>query len=213
MFWPYNNIIFLTYILQVYIAAWFTAPSAESSPRNDLRLLQDIYKYKEQNLLVAEVALKSFTGHLWYLSETLVGLSFFDSLVPDATKLEMVTALQKEGDEKPPRRIKVVESHIKTKRLSDFVSVNTLKLFTALSIEHGFLNDHPSTWKNNNHYEDGLNKIKGLRVVNDAAERGVALIQDFNGIITNQEVQKQYLLQVVEQHRKSHPNTNKTTII
>jgi hypothetical protein len=38
-------------------------------------------------------------------------------------------------------------------------------------------------------------------VVNDLAERGVALIQQFNSSMTRDEEQTQYLLQVVEQHR------------
>jgi hypothetical protein len=53
-------------------------------------------------------------------------------------------------------------------------------------------------------------KVKSLKVVNDAAERGVALIQTFNGILTNQEEEKQFLLQVVEKHRHDFPNPNKT---
>jgi len=39
--------------------------------------------------------------------------------------------------------------------------------------------------------------VRSLKVVNDAAERGVAMIQAFNGV-TNQEEQKQFILQVVE---------------
>jgi len=48
--------------------------------------------------------------------------------------------------------------------------------------------------------------------VNDAAERGIVLIQSFNGILTNQEEQKQNLLQVVEHHRQQYPNPNKSTM-
>ena len=43
--------------------------------------------------------------------------------------------------------------------------------------------------------------------VNEWAERGVALIQDFNSA-TKDEMQKQFLLQVVEQHRKNFTNCN-----
>jgi len=38
------------------------------------------------------------------------------------------------------------------------------------------------------------------------------LIQDFATSITNDETQKQYLLQVVEQQRKAVPNFNKDTV-
>ncbi|KAG0725682.1 hypothetical protein GWK47_038130 [Chionoecetes opilio] len=43
-------------------------------------------------------------------------------------------------------------------------------------------------------------------VVNDHAERGVALIQEFNGSLTKDEEQLQFLLQVVADHRKAFPD-------
>lgn len=96
--------------------------------------------------------------------------------------------------------------------MSDFVSKNTLKLFAVLDIPQDFLNQNPDTWENNKDFVDGCKRVQNLKVVNDAAERGISLIQTFNGIITNQEEQKQYLLQVVEQHRQKYPNPNKSTI-
>jgi hypothetical protein len=49
--------------------------------------------------------------------------------------------------------------------------------------------------------------------VNDAVERGVALIQSFNAVLTNQEEQKQFLLQVVEKHRQDFPSATKSAIL
>jgi len=80
-----------------------------------------------------------------------------------------------------------------------------------LDIQQDFLNHHPSTWGSNKNFVDGLKRVQNLKVVNDAAERGIALIQSFNGILTNQEEQKQYLLHVVEQHQQKYPNPNKST--
>jgi hypothetical protein len=52
-----------------------------------------------------------------------------------------------------------------------------------------------------------------LSVVNDTAERGVKLIQDFSAILTNDEEQKQFLLQAVQEHRTLFPDASKGTII
>lgn len=52
-----------------------------------------------------------------------------------------------------------------------------------------------------------------MRVVNDIAERGVALIEEYNKLITINEEQKQYLLLVVKQHRQKYPNTKKSTLL
>ena len=54
--------------------------------------------------------------------------------------------------------------------------------------------------------------LKNFKVVNDSAECGVALIKKFNRILTNDEEQKQYLLQIVADHRKQFPNACKKTL-
>ena len=52
-----------------------------------------------------------------------------------------------------------------------------------------------------------------MRVVNDAAERGVKLVTDCSQILTKDEQQLQLLLQVVEEHRNKFPDMKKSTIV
>lgn len=51
-----------------------------------------------------------------------------------------------------------------------------------------------------------------MKVVNDHAERGVALIQEYNGYLTHSEEQLQFLLHVVEDHRRIYPDCKKSTL-
>ena len=60
---------------------------------------------------------------------------------------------------------------------------------------------------------DGKQKVKSLKLVNDAAEWWIALISEYNDILCNNEKQKQYLHQVVENHRKNFPDSNKSTLL
>ncbi|KAJ8896580.1 hypothetical protein PR048_001924 [Dryococelus australis] len=62
-------------------------------------------------------------------------------------------------------------------------------------------------------YKQARATVQHLMIVNDNAERGVALMQEYNALITKNEDQKQYLLQVLEQHRHRYPNRKKTTLI
>jgi len=119
---------FNTFVLMVYLWSWFTAPCASSAPRNDLHLLKELESYKKINSDVANAAIKSFSGHLWYLSESLVGLALFDSKVPPATKSAMVAALDNKASADHPRRI-AFNSKRHEKQLSDFVSEHTRQLF------------------------------------------------------------------------------------
>jgi len=204
---------FNVFVLQVYIKAWYTCQSPVSAPRNDLELLKQLIAYKSENGTVAAAAIKSFCHHLWYLSETLVGLAFFDSAVSDDIKVAMVEALERPGCDEPPKRIEVEVKAVPLRQLPDFVTSNTVKLFIVLDIHTDFLQQHPSTWETNVSFQVARRRILSLKVVNDAAERGVALVQSFNAILTNQEEQKQYLLQLVEKHRKDFPDSNKQTIV
>ena len=76
-------------------------------------------------------------------------------------------------------------------------------------IQTEFLDKDPEEWESMPHYQRRKQVAKSLKVVNDVAERGVALIQNFNGPLTKHEEQKQYLLQVVEDHRKKFSDTKK----
>ncbi|KAK0062096.1 hypothetical protein Bpfe_008589 [Biomphalaria pfeifferi] len=69
------------------------------------------------------------------------------------------------------------------------------------------------TWKENDDYQEAFRIVQGLKVVNDCAERGVKLIQEYNSILTNYDQQKQYLLQLVQQHCHVLSDSKKTTAV
>lgn len=78
--------------MRIYAKYWYGAQSAPSAPGNDLQLLKDLKLYEETNPKVSKVALK-IMSQLWYLSEELVGLAFFDNKISLDTKKNMVKAL------------------------------------------------------------------------------------------------------------------------
>ena len=57
-----------------------------------------------------------------------------------------------------------------------------------------------------------LEQRQQLKVVNDLAERSIKLMSDYSTIITNDEEQKQCLLQTVEDQRKKYPDGRKQTL-
>lgn len=48
--------------------------------------------------------------------------------------------------------------------------------------------------------------------MNDAAEWGMKLIQEFNDILTKNEEEKQFILQIVADYRKQYPDVKKSTL-
>jgi hypothetical protein len=198
-----------------YIQAWFSAPEGISAPRNDLDFLDRLLRYSKIDNTVSTVAISKFLGHLWYLSEELIAFSFFDPLVPIQEKRDMLNALNsKSGSLNPSRRINLTDSDLeKALKPSLFVTTQTLAFFNILQIPTEFLRKDPELWNEDDDYETGQRVARSLKVVNDVAERGVALIQDFNEHFTRNEEQKQYVLQVISEHRKIFPDAKKQTVI
>lgn len=96
--------------------------------------------------------------------------------------------------------------------LEQFVSSTTARFFERFNIDKSFLELDPSIWPTHECYQSAFVYLNKLKVVNDVAERGVKLIEDYNKLLTKNEEQTQFLLQVVTDYRKRFPNSNKSTI-
>ena len=199
------------FITKVYLKYWFESPAANCAPRQDLELLCALSEYP--NTEIAKAATTAFGRHLWYLSETLVALGFFDDAVTIEEKHLMVLSLKEvEGSDEPLKRIQPFQ-HPTTKKLHNFVTKSTINFFTILGLSHEFLQVDPSDWEFQPEYQESKRLVLSLKVINDLAERGVALIQEFNSSLTRNEEQKQYLLQAVENHRKKFSAPTKSSAV
>lgn len=70
----------------------------------------------------------------------------------------------------------------------------------------------PASWDENISYLNAKETMKNLKVVNDTAERGVKLMQDFNGLLTADEEQREFILRCVQDHRRQYPDCRKETL-
>lgn len=199
------------FAVQLYVEAWFTAPSACSAPRQDLQLLKAIHNYGDSG--ISQVAMKKFLGHLWYLSEELVALAFFDDSLSTDAKHKMVNNLKNAGIENPPKRATVDLQTVETKELEDFVSANTSRFFEVTGLPCDFLSKDPTQWEEDDNYRSVRATVRSMRVVNDIAERGVALMDEYNLLHTNDEEQKQFLLLTVKNYRQQYPDRKKSTLM
>src|SRR6218665_1497562 len=125
----------------------------------------------------------------------------------------MVEGLRRVGEEDPLKRISVDQSTIPDRRLSSFVTRNTKNFFQVCAIPDYFQATDPDTWLSNSDYMVLEEIVRELRVVNDAAERGVALMQEFNVLLTKDEEQTQFAIQVIKEHRKRYPDSKKETLL
>ncbi|KAG0700640.1 hypothetical protein GWK47_025517 [Chionoecetes opilio] len=195
---------FTTFIVTTYVEPWMSAHCSTSAPATDLALLKALAAYRDKE--IGRASGKVMARHMWYVSEELVGLSLFDEATVVEEKRAIVSAMQQRlGEKNPPRRADVALDAVEQRSLASFATTNSVGLVTALGAGHDFLNVDPAEWSGRDDYTTARRRARHLRVVNDFAERGVALISAFCGAITRDEEQRQHLLQVVERHRALYP--------
>ena len=116
------------FFVRVYAKAWIEASFSAQAPRLDLELTKALGTYDKIDPEIGDVALSKLSSHLWYVSEELVVLAFFDSDVSCDTKNAMVTALRREEideEDSAPKRVTLPKKSVPDLRLEDFVSGRT----------------------------------------------------------------------------------------
>ena len=204
------------FVVRLYVKAWFTASNAAAAPANDLQFLKDLVAYEAVNPKIGKVSADKFGSHLWYLSEELVGLSLFDDHISHQEKSAIIKAIQDNtanDDEDPPKKAVVDSKTIKDRQLHSFASTRSGDIFKSLNIATTFLQEDPALWSSLESFQVAKKTVNALTVVNDHAERGVALVQDYSGLLTQDEQQLQFILQVVEEHRRRYPDPTKKALL
>lgn len=85
-------------------------------------------------------------------------------------------------------------------------------MFDRLHINTDFLQHCPSSWNSNTSFQEAKKVLKMIKPVNDAAERSVKLMEDFHGLLTIDEEQRQFLLRCVQDTRQMYPDCKKETL-
>ena len=92
--------------------------------------------------------------------------------------------------------------------ISDFAGEDSWSFFKILKLDTEFLGKPIEDWEDDQGYVAGKEVVQSLSVVNDGAERGVKLANDFIHT-AHKETNLQNILQVVENNRKTVPNQRK----
>ena len=198
------------FIVSIYVRPWSTATNVSEAPLNDIDLLRTLNSYKDYDKKMADVCIDKFSNHLWYLNEDIIAFSFFDQRISIESKEKIVEKFLKfrselrepaESDDNDDEDTKMMPTPNKLILLPDdldqflqkdfpasLLTKKSFDLFERFNISITFLEEPPNTV--------GKKKIDALKIVNDTAERGVKLMEEFGTKFTKNETQKQFLLQV-----------------
>ena len=128
----------------------------------------------------------------------------------------MVTNLQLPKSLSALKRVNATDADFN--RLETFVTKRTHQLFKLLSITgkeeaNNFLSKDTESWEAGASYQKLTDRVQKMKVVNDSAERGIALIEKYNECLMKDEEQKQYLLRFVQRHRQLYPTSSKAIML
>ena len=99
--------------------------------------------------------------------------------------------------------------------VSDLVDERSVIIFQWLNLslqDIRLLTYSRDKWCEFDEYKKFKMLINDLKVVNDVAERGVRLMEEFKNVVTDDEVQRRMLLHCVEDTRKLYPDFRKSTL-
>ncbi|CAH0547104.1 unnamed protein product [Brassicogethes aeneus] len=214
------------FITTVYMKAWFLSTNGIKAPYHDLQFMKELNNFKVINSHLATVAINKFMNHLWYLSPELSVIAIFYQDISIETKLKIVSRTKQEQQssvdtisEEDYTGEKCSVKRYQNKNINDllyndidfFVTAESIKFFERFELRTEFLQIHPSKWAEDESYIIASKFVKTLSVVNDCAERGVKLVQDFSRYYTKDKKQLQYVLQLVKDHRERFPDSLKKT--
>jgi len=181
---------FNRFVVEVYIQAWFSCRATVDAPSNDIQLINRLKDYNDE--AISKTGLKMMARHSWYLSPEMATVAIFSSLLSNSDKQKLVDNMI---SERGPHLITDLPYSVADLHVSQ-------TFFETTACDDSFLSAPVEDWPGMQSFEQALSTVSRLPCVNDCAERGVALIEKFNST-TKDESQRQYLLQVVEQHRKT----------
>lgn len=192
---------FNRFVICVYLQSWFTCRIVTDAAINDIMLIQRLNEYNDMSLQTA--GLKMMKRHSWYLGPELATLALFSDRLSPLEKAQLVLKIETVRGERLLTSLPRSVSELSISR----------SFFQTAGIDDSFLDVDVEMWSNNACFKIAQSFVKNLACVNDCAERGVALIQTFNDSTTKDEEQKQYLLQVVEKHRKDFKQCTRENIV
>jgi hypothetical protein len=118
------------FVALYYVRFWNEAMIARYAHKNDLDFMCSLESGLPDRSLT-EVALTAWTRHLWYVSEKMIGLAFFDERVSLAEKSEMIENLKRS-----PKKITLKRFDGKMfsprQQLSAFMTARSMSIFAAL---------------------------------------------------------------------------------
>ena len=168
-----------------YIPAFLSSSSGRDAAFNDLQLYKALLKYLEVDRELAESALATLNRHLWYLAPQTVLFALFSDKVSEDQKSRMACRLltldRKESPILGVPKFPVLSADTE---LCDLITEESWDFFDVVNSDPlPWLTKRVSEWESHADYNKVKAFVSTVKVVNDSAERAVALATDYYKVL------------------------------
>lgn len=95
--------------------------------------------------------------------------------------------------------------------IEDFIWKALSNFFKRNNLTIEWMETDPDLWPLNSEFRKCQANVKSIKVVYDVAERNIHL--QYNNILKKDEMQVQYIMQCLEDYRRSYPTVNKRDLL
>ncbi|XP_065656788.1 uncharacterized protein LOC136082199 [Hydra vulgaris] len=219
-----NEITEVATFVAVFYTTWFLkAELSAVAPRQDMRALWQMNRFKEYNLIGAESVIESIKRHTWFLDPYLVVLALADENCEERGEIAQklysfeFRSLDKYSLARIKANMEVLNSldfsGPKPPSLVELVTENSWLLFLMIGQSKSdcqWMKTPPEYWTCNDFYLKFKDAIFNLAVVNDCSERTVKLIKD-NIDIARKEEKRQDSLLFMHNYKRKYVGKRKTS--
>lgn len=183
----YNIMRFSAFASLIYIRYWNRSSVLFDAPVNDLKLLQDLQRYKSFDTPVAKAAIHAVERHLHYMGEELAPLSLFSGKTTVYEKNMIASKLQETADIPTHARRDVGNDIAYTKSIGDdeydWSSISLIDLiddrshffFDVMNLPRNFLRLNANEWKRDEGYNKAMEIVQSTLIcINDGSERVIS---------------------------------------
>ena len=209
----------LALFVGVYFGKWFLQCGlASNAPYRTLSTFEQMLNFSEFDIELAFTVMDSMRRHTWYLTQQWVVVSLADTNCPEEERKGVASAL---ANTPRPEQFVPGKPHLPVDfwpesgvrpSLASFVGPLSWLLPFLLNLgpeDMQWLLLKVNQWPLICGYRKFSDIVKKLLVVNDPAERGVKLIQDFVDTSTDESLRQARMISASEQRKKMSKNATK----
>ena len=178
---------FVHYAVTLYIPGFIKASIGADASVNDLKLFHRLEKYKERDSQISEAALDTLRNHLNYL------LPLFSDEKSNLAK----------------KMFSLKGEFVEIKKLAGPHHSRVIQVFKILNLKSDWLGLPTNEWEDDEDYLAARKFVHTVKVINECAERGIKLAQDFAQIFTEDCNLRGQIFQVVKKDKRERPCSSK----